>query len=301
MVVIVIWRYVDMKRAIGLVVKYLVAIEMPRVRFPDGAFLLPPYRILSFFFFFPPPITYACLPCQIYLYKCNKRTQYTVKMHVFLSCRRFQPHSRLWRYHLFGSILYKSKPSENLDPTIQTQGPTHIHAYDNLDNRNADRQLKIGHLWRLPDILSTENHFCILPTDGAIVRPIIFIVYEYWLADGNGPKRVCISTACRCNTNDVSKSYSLVWLHPLKANTYLFSKSGINITHPVQILRLAPDSRIYPIGYTSCSCKRLLFCVEILCLWSIFMSCDFVFRITHLACRRPWWSHLSLIPSTTRE
>ena len=27
--------------AIGLVVKYLVAIEMPRVRFPDGAFLLP--------------------------------------------------------------------------------------------------------------------------------------------------------------------------------------------------------------------------------------------------------------------
>lgn len=41
MVVIVIWRYVDMKRAIGLVVKYLVAIEMPRVQFPDGAYLLP--------------------------------------------------------------------------------------------------------------------------------------------------------------------------------------------------------------------------------------------------------------------
>jgi hypothetical protein len=41
MVVIVIWRYVDMKRAIGLVLKYLVAIEMPRVQFPDGADLLP--------------------------------------------------------------------------------------------------------------------------------------------------------------------------------------------------------------------------------------------------------------------
>ena len=32
-------QYVVSESAVGLVVKYLVAIEMPRVRFPDGAYL----------------------------------------------------------------------------------------------------------------------------------------------------------------------------------------------------------------------------------------------------------------------
>ena len=41
-------KVVEYKSAIGLVVKYLVAIEMPRVRFPDGAAFI----FLAALFFF---------------------------------------------------------------------------------------------------------------------------------------------------------------------------------------------------------------------------------------------------------
>ena len=40
-------RFANQRSAIGLVVKYLVANEVPRVRFPDGAYLAPVAQLVA--------------------------------------------------------------------------------------------------------------------------------------------------------------------------------------------------------------------------------------------------------------